>query len=170
MLHDLWYSGSQATIADREGRRRRVLNVLSEYDEPDTVFHAYYKSGDVLKVRSLLRGPLSRDQLPKTWFRSYWSDECLDDLAVHPLQASAYKRRDPMLVVVGNYAYVPVRGEVQLDLAALGVPREKLGAVRAADVDDWPIREASVDAIEYDQGTIRCTVPPHSFRLVEVRW
>jgi hypothetical protein len=167
LLHDLWYSSSHANIDDREGKRHRVLGILSEYDE---LFHAYYKSGELLTVRSLLRSPLSRDLLPKTWFRSYWSNEYLDELAANPLQASVYKRHDRMLVVVGNYAYVPVRGEVQLELAALGVPREKLGALRAADVDDWPIREPSIDAIEYSQGIIRCTVPPHSYRLVELKW
>ena len=63
-----------------------------------------------------------------------------------------------------------VQGRVRLDLAALGVATDRLGAVRAADVDDWPIKEPAADPIQYAGSTLVCTVPGHSFRLIELKW
>ena len=170
LLHDLWYGGSDMRIAGPDGKLRPVLAILKGYSGPDTVFHAYYKSGERIRVKSLLDAPLPKERLPHAWYRCHWSEEYVADLAVSPLKASVYQKPGYLLVAVGNYAYVPVKGRVKLDLEALGVAKDKLAAVRAADVDDWPIKEPSVDPIQYVNGTIVCTVPGHSFRLIELSW
>ena len=170
LLHDLWYGGAYATVADQAGKQHGALQVLRRYAGPDTVFHPYYRNGDRVKVESLLAEPLPKDQLPRTWFRSYWSEEYIEDLTKNPLKASVYQKSRQLLLAVGNYADTPVKGRVVLKLNALGIPESRTGAVKASDVDDWPLKESSADAMQYAEGVVACTVPARSFRLIELTW
>ena len=85
------------------------------------------------------------------------------------------RTRNRALIVVTNFARVPVRGKVTLKLDGLGVPSGSRESLAVADVDDWPTldgdtRPAPGQAVPIRNGTIELAVDGHDFRLVELTW
>jgi len=169
LLHDLWYQRGTVRIPGADGKYHTVPKPVIAYAGADTTFHAYWKT-DLIRTKAHLKAPLAGDQVPSSWYRSYWSEVYRDRLRRNPLRASAYRRKGHLLVPVGNWAYVPVKGTVTLDLDGLGVPKDKQAGVTATDVDDWPSKEPSVDRFVWRDGKLTLTVPAHSCRLIELTW
>jgi hypothetical protein len=170
LLHDLWYQSGTVSIPAPGGTKNvPAPKAILAYGGADTVFHSYWKS-PLIKTEAHLDAPLAGDQVPSSWYRSHWSEEYRDILRKNPLRASVYRRPGHILVPVGNWAYVPVKGTVVLDLNGLRIPKVKQAGIQATDVDDWPLKEPSVDPFTWQDGKLTLTVPPHSFRLIELTW
>jgi Glycoside hydrolase 123, N-terminal domain len=96
----------------------------------------------------------------------------LGDVAVHPwwsneaeigrpagLRATAWVRGDRALLVLANLEGSAVRGRIQLDLAALGLP----DARRVRDLEHPEARRLSIDG-----GAFEVEVPPRDLRILQV--
>ncbi len=67
-------------------------------------------------------------------------------LESEPLRVTVYRRTDNRcLVVVGNLLKEPVAATVEFDLAKLGVPADRRGAVKVSDLDDGGAAPEGVD-------------------------
>jgi hypothetical protein len=132
----------------------------------------------MMSIEALLDHLLERKELPYTEIRPWrWSDQVLEELAAQPLRASIYRdrMRNRALIVVTNFARVPVRGKVTLKPDGIGVPSASWESLAVTDVDDWPTldgdtRSAPGQAVPIHDGAIELAVDGHDFRLVEVTW
>ena len=132
----------------------------------------------MVTVEALLDRMLEREKLPRSdGGRWRWSDQVLDELATQPLRASIYhdRTRNRALIVMTNFARLPVRGEVTINLDGLGVPTASRRSLAVADVDDWPTipgdaRPAPGQTVPIRNGTIELKIDGHDFRLVELTW
>ena len=129
------------------GKPVTCLRVVDDYATADATFHPYWDNAAMATVEPVLDGPLPRDLLPRDGPRWTWSAEYLADLARNPLKASVWRRKGHALralIVVVNFARVPVKGRLRLGLAALGVPEARRKLVRLRDADDWPRPDAAL--------------------------
>ena len=138
LLHDV--SEASRRLGSR-GAGKKLVALIDSYTIPDVTFHGYWRNRDMVNVEALLDHRLEREQLPRSdGGRWRWSDQVLEELATQPLRASVYRdnTRNRALIVVTNFARVPVRGKVTLKLDGLGVPSASRESLAVTDVDDWP--------------------------------
>jgi hypothetical protein len=160
------------------GTGKSLVALIDSYTTPDVTFHGYWQNQDMMTVEAVLDHRLERDELPRNGGgRWRWSDQVLEELAVQPLRASVYRdrTRNRALIVVTNFARVPVRGKVTLKLDRLGVPSVSQQSLAVTDVDDWPTldgdtRPAPGQTVPIRDGTIELAVDGHDFRLIEITW
>jgi hypothetical protein len=170
LLHDVSEVGQRLR---GRGPGDKLIALIDSYATADVMFHGYWENQDMVKLEALLDRPITREQLPRSdGARWRWSEDLLRELAAQPLRASVYRdrSRNRALVVVTNFARVPVRGKVTLKLA--GLDRKSLAV---ADVDDWPTfdgdaRPAPGHAVPIRNGAIDLMIDGHDFRLVELTW
>jgi hypothetical protein len=89
----------------------------------------------VLAIEPLLDGPVTDEALLPS--ARFWRKEARAAVAAEPLRATIYKKSDCALLVVVNFLRCPLKGKVKINLEKLGVPQEKMAAVRVQDIDTW---------------------------------
>jgi hypothetical protein len=175
LLHDVSEAGGRLR---GRGPSDKLVALIDSYATPEVTFHGYWRNQDVVTLEALLERPLEREQLPRNdGERWRWSDQVLNELATQPLRVSVYhdRVRNRALIVVANFARVPVRGKLTLKLDGLGPPRSTWRSLAATDVDDWPAlegdaRPAPGQTVPIRNGTIELKIDGHDFRLVELTW
>ena len=174
LLHDVSEEGRR--LAGR-GAGKEFVAVIDSYTTPDVTFHGYWQNRRMLSIQALMDGPLQRNDLPHSaGWRWKWTDHVLQEIASEPLRASVYRddRLKRALIVVTNYARVPLRGKLVLDLSGFDVPHGSRDSVSIADVDYWP--RSKKDTLRtpgrlLSRGnTVELTVDGHDFRLLELTW
>jgi hypothetical protein len=112
------------------------IAVLQPYLEPDTTVHPFWSNQETVKVKALLKAPVTDPNLlPRKW---PWRTPMLERIGRDPLRATLWKKPDRALLIVVNFLKMPVKGEVTLDLAALGLSKEEQARLKLEDVDRWP--------------------------------
>jgi hypothetical protein len=175
LLHDVSEAGR---LLVSRGAGKSLVALIDSYMTPDVTFHGYWRNQDMLAVEVVLDRRLEREQLPRNGgARWRWSDQVLEELATQPLRASVYRdrTRNRALIVVTNFARMPVRGKVTMKFDGLGVPSASRESLAVTDVDDWPTldgdtRPAPGQSVPIRQGAIELAVDGHDFRLVELTW
>jgi hypothetical protein len=175
LLHDV--SEESRRLASR-GAGKKLVRLIDSYTTPDVTFHGYWLNQSMVRTDVEIGRPLDRGQLPHAQGRNWrWSDQVLEELARQPLRTSLYRdlKRHRALIVVTNFARVPVRGKVTFKLDGIGIPRESRNSLAAQDVDDWPtisggVRQSANGSVPIRNSTIELTIEGHDFRIVELTW
>lgn len=107
---------------------------MAAYSAVDVEVLPFWRNGHLAKVEPLIRGAVEERDLPQA---KWWKTEHLRrDLARQPLRATLYKKKDGVLLIVGNFLRRAVGARVTLDLAALGVPADARGRLRVVDTEN----------------------------------
>jgi hypothetical protein len=130
----------------------------------------------MIAVEALLDRSLEHDKLPRSdGWRWRWSEEVLQELATQPLRASVYRdhKRNRALIVVVNFARLPVQGKVTLKLDGLGLSSARR-TLTVWDVDYWRLNQwdkrQPPSQLSSRNNQIDLAVNGHDFRLIELTW
>jgi len=157
------------------------LNYIKFYDKPEylAAMHAQYA---LLGLLDLI--PISPElgwffkakqdfgmSLPATVFHGFFEQQEFradrDDVKI-----SYYRRENRALCIATNLGKTPFTGTVTVDLAALGLAAGKAEAATLLPVKEGRMSmEYTAEPLAFEPAgnTLRLTIPPHDFRLVELR-
>lgn len=137
--HMIWRTNRSAVAAwllfDMNMGAGGLGAVMTPYYEEDVTVLPFWKNQHIVSVKPLEKPVTDEKLLPK---RGFWRNrDFRRSIGTQPFRVTLYKKPDRALVVVVNFLKATVDAHVEIDLDALGIPKDRQAAVRAVDVDTW---------------------------------